>query len=102
MASILCTASSPPISLRLTPSWLLLHVSVCVRGYSAGPAPPLFPGQLLPRRRPVSVLVPAVCVCAPSVSAKQPVLSAVRGRLVVVLSMCLIKLLNLTFSLYPM
>lgn len=47
------------------------------------------------------VLVPAVSVCAPSVSAKQPVLSAVRGRLVVVLSVCLIKLLILTFSLYP-
>lgn len=37
------------------------------------------PRQRLPRRRIVFVLVPAVSVSAPSVSAKQPVLSAVRG-----------------------
>lgn len=54
------------------------------------------PRQLLPRRRVVFVLVPAVSVSAASV------LSAVRGssrgRVVCVF---LIKLLNLTFSLYP-
>ncbi len=75
---------------------------VCVFGATAGvPRRRCSPRQLLPRRRLVFVLVPAVRVSAPSVSAKQPVSSAVRGCLVVVLSVCLIKLLNLTFSLYP-
>lgn len=48
------------------------------------------------------VLVPDVSVKAPSVSAKQPVLSAVCGRLMVVSSVCVfIKLLYLTFTLDP-
>lgn len=96
-----CCYFSPPISLRLTPSWLLLHVSLRVSGATAAVLRrSCSPRQLPPRRRLVFVL--AVSVSAPSVSAKQPVLSAVRVCLMVVLSVCLIKLLNLTFSLYLM
>lgn len=57
---------------QLTPSWLLLHVSVC-GGDSSRPAPLLFPPSEAP-------CVWACCLCPCSVC----VLSAVRGRVVCV------------------
>lgn len=67
------------------PSWLLLSVCwTCVGGEGGGPVPPLFPAP------PSEVSCPCACMLSVSLLCLS-VLSGVCARLVIVVSVCLLK-----------